>query len=192
MRLIGLVIMLLCGMQAAAQRVEIAVLGGGQFPQTSLASTEYQRSPAVQANFGYRIAHVPLVAAYAEVPVVFGLNAGITSGITALPQNYNALYVTPGLKLKFASSFPISPFLAGGVGYARLKSSSTLANGTPNPTPVNNTSVFDIGGGVDWKIAPFMSFRVEVRDFYTGLPNSTGLTGRKHSLLPGGGLVLRF
>jgi opacity protein-like surface antigen len=179
---------------AAAQSAEVAVLGGGQFPQGSGAFT-FERSPAVQGNLAVRVAHVPLLAAYLEVPVTFGLNSSVMSALgnpTAIPRNYNALYVTPGLKIKFAPISPISPYLVGGVGFARLQGSATLENGATNPARTRNTEVFDFGGGLDFKIAPFLSFRAEVRDYYVGLPNGVGLSGRQHTLLPMGGLVLRF
>ncbi len=188
-----LIVFAIC-LQAAAQSAEIAVLGGGKFPQGTGDFT-VEKSPAVQLNFAGRIAHVPLLSAYVEVPVTFGLNSSIRTAIGAplnIPRNYNSLFVTPGLKVKFAPISPISPYLAGGVGFARLQGSSTLADGSPNPNRTQNSSVFDIGGGLDFKFFPFLSFRVEVRDYYVGLPTATGLSKRQHTVVPMGGLVLRF
>ncbi len=188
----ALMLVLAFGITAAAQTFELAGLGGGQFPQSSGTAT-FQKSPAAQVNLAFRIAHVPLIAAYAEMPVVFGLKNDITPGtFTAIPRDYKSLYFTPGLKIKFAPISPISPFLAGGVGFARLTGSSTLVNGTTNPNPTSTKAIFDVGGGLDFKAAPFLSFRVEVRDFYAGLPNGQGLSGRQHTIIPSGGLVLRF
>ena len=192
MLLIALLLVLAC-LPAAAQRTEIAVLGGVKFPQGT-GNFTVQRSAAAQINIAARIAHVPLLAAYLEVPIVFGVNSSLSAigNPTSIPRDYNSLFITPGVRVKFAPISPVSPFLAAGVGYARLSSSNLLQNGAPNPHPTSNSALFDLGGGLDFKIFPFLSFRAEVRDFYVGLPTGGGLSGRQHTVVPSGGLLLRF
>jgi hypothetical protein len=52
----------------------------------------------------------------------------------------------------------------------------------------------DFGGGLDWKIAPFISARAEARDFYSGGIglSLTSLNERQHNLVTTLGLVLKF
>ena len=169
-----------------AQSNELAITAGGQFSSNDFFQSG--NSLAVGANFAHRIAHVPFLGLYFELPVVVAPKSVIRVNST----DYSSLYVTPGLKLKFAPSFPISPYIAGGVGFARFHSGATSVTSDQTSTK----AVFDVGGGLDFKIAPFFSARAEVRDFYSGLPNfdlvSSGLSGRQNNVVPQIGLVFRF
>ncbi|MGE5114596.1 MAG: outer membrane protein [Acidobacteriaceae bacterium] len=181
-----LVLCLILPAATFAQKNELAITAGGQFPNNSEFNSG--ASWAVGASFAHRIFHAPLASLYWEIPVV-----GAPESIMKTPfrTTYSSLFVTPGLKVKFAPEFPLSPWLAAGVGVARYHNAA-------NATFAEETStkaVFDVGGGIDWKIAPFISARAEVRDFYSGLPDlgsATNLSGRQHNVVPQVGLVLRF
>lgn len=170
---------------ASAQAHELAITAGGQFPYNN--QFDSGASFAVGANYAGRLIHIPLAALYVELPVVVG-----PKSVTRLPSrsNYSSLFITPGLKLKLAPEFPVSPYVAAGIGYARFHQD---ANGSVSSQSVN-TEVYDFGGGLDFKIAPFISWRGEVRDFYSGFPdfNSLPNTGRQHNVIAQTGLVLRF
>ncbi len=179
-----------CCVPAQAQKNEIGVVVGGYVP---IGST-FDISPgvALEGSFAHRLIGVPLASVYAELPVAAGFRVGGNTrvGDIVSTSNYSALFITPGLKLKLAPSFPVSPWLAVGVGYARFHSGSTSL--TPNTT--ESKFVADVGGGIDMKIAPFVSLRGEVRDFHTTSANAlltaVGVTG--HNLMAAGGLVVRF
>jgi opacity protein-like surface antigen len=131
---------------------------------------------------------VPLVSLYVEVPVfgTFDSTASI-AGSTLTNPKYSALFVSPGLKVKLAPSFPVSPYFVAGGGLARFSKSNVTTSDT------TNTGVFDVGGGLDFKFFPYLSFRTEVRDFYSGSPNVTNnFTNREHQIIASGGIVLRF
>lgn len=184
--LIVFVLCLLVPLGASAQKNELAVTAGGQFPNNSEFNSG--TSWAVGASFAHRIFHAPLASLYWEIPVV-----GAPESVMKTPfrTTYSSLFVTPGLKVKFAPEFPISPWLAAGVGVARYHNSANATFSDETSTK----AVFDIGGGIDFKIAPFLSARGELRDFYSGLPDiasASGLSGRQHNVVPQVGLVLRF
>jgi hypothetical protein len=170
---------------ASAQAHELAITAGGQFPSNQ--QFDSGASFAVGASYAGRMFHVPLASLYFELPVVVG-----PKSVTRLPSrsNYSSLFITPGLKLKLAPEFPVSPYVAAGVGYARFHQD---ANTVVNAQSVN-TEVYDFGGGLDFKIAPFISWRGEVRDFYSGFPSFNSLpdTGRQHNVVAQTGLVLCF
>lgn len=176
---------LLVSTAAFAQSNELAITAGGQFPRNN--QFDSGTSFAVGANFAHRIVHVPLASLYFEVPIVVG-----PKSVLHLPStsNYSSLFVTPGLKLKLAPGFPISPYLAAGVGLARYR----LDASTTTNSETVNTNVFDFGGGLDFKFFPFLSWRGEVRDFYSGPPSFSAVTdsGRQHNLVAQTGLVFRF
>lgn len=175
---------------ALAQKNEIGVVLGGYVP---IGST-FDVSPgvALEGSFAHRLIGVPMASVYAELPVAAGFRVGSKTPIGQVisASNYSALFIAPGLKLKLAPSFPVSPWFAVGVGYARFHSGSTSLM----PNTSENKLVADVGGGIDMKIAPFVSLRGEVRDFHTTSANALltaiGVTG--HNIVAGGGLVLRF
>jgi len=173
-------------LSASAQKNDIGITAGGYFP----LKTQYHinTSFAIGGAFAHRIASVPLLSLYIEVPVygTFNSTADITGSTLTRPK-YSALFVTPGLKLKFAPSFPITPYVVFGGGLAHFsKSNVTTGDST-------NTGTFDVGGGLDFKIAPYVGIRTEVRDYYSGSPNLTvNFTDRQHQLIATAGLVFRF
>jgi hypothetical protein len=173
-----------------AQSNELAVTLGGYFPINSPSNAD--NAFAIGGSFAHRVASVPLISLYVEVPVYRTFDStthffsAVGSPLTNFNQ-YNALFVTPGLKLTLAPSFPISPYFVAGGGLAHFgKSTATVSDST-------NTGVFDVGGGLDFKIAPYLSARTEFRDYYSGSPNlSAGFTDREHQVIASAGLVLRF
>jgi len=58
----------------------------------------------------------------------------------------------------------------------------------------DNEFTADWGGGLDFKIFPYVSLRLEARDFYSEVPPlalpSNG--GHQNNVVASGGLVLRF
>jgi opacity protein-like surface antigen len=174
---------------SSAQSIELAIGAGGYLP---VNNDQADKALAVQGTFSARILHVPLVALYFDLPVVGTLNTTVTSTqqLTSL-GTYSAMFIAPGLKIKLAPGFPMSPYIAGGIGVARFSKSDSLAAGGEN---VTSTNVFDVGGGLDTKIFPYLSLRGEVRDFYSGNARLalSNLDQRQHNVVITGGLVLRF
>jgi hypothetical protein len=184
--LLSILVLVLFTIPAAAQSNELAVTFGGYFPINSPvnASTAF----TIGGSFAHRIASVPLLSAYLEVPVfgTFTSTANVISTVQGRP-NYSALFVTPGLKLKLAPEFPVSPYFVAGGGFVHFSKS----NVTTDESTYSGT--FDVGGGLDFKIAPFFSARGEVRDFYSGSPNVVAnFSSREHQLITSLGLVFRF
>jgi hypothetical protein len=167
----------------------LALGAGGYFP-VNLSGVG--NAAAIEGNAAFRIASVPFFSAYVEVPVVGTLNSHVTTAGLTSPASYSALFVAPGLRLKFAPGFPVSPWVAVGGGLAHFSGSSRLR--LLSGTDTTNTSVFDYGGGLDVKIAPFLSIRGEVRDFYSGGLgfNLATFNERQHNIVATTGLVVRF
>jgi hypothetical protein len=184
---------LLSAMTVWAQKVELAIGAGGYFPVNLSGAGN---AAAIEGSAAYRVASVPFVSAYVEVPVVAsfdtGFNATLGPGFgPTLSSSYSALFVAPGLRVKISPGFWVSPWLAVGGGLAHFSPSSGLRAAGADST---NTGVFDYGGGLDWKIAPFISARTEVRDFYSGGLgfNLANFNQRQHNIVATAGLVLRF
>lgn len=154
---------ILVALPAFAQKNELAIGGGGYFP-VNLSGVG--NAVAIEGSFAHRIASVPLVSAYIELPVVGTLNSSVNNfGLTS-SASYSALFIAPGVRVKLTPAFFISPWIAAGGGLAHFSANSGLRLFSGSDT--TNTGVFDFGGGLDAKVAPFFSVRGEVRDFYSG------------------------
>jgi hypothetical protein len=190
---------------AAAQKVDAAFVVGGAFgsdvtgtaivlpfgPNTT-QTIESTNQIFFEGELGIRLLNAHLVSFYAELPV-----AGIPSQpIKFLTEpgglaHLGTVFITPGIRLKFAPAAPVSPWAGIGGGYAHYSLD------TFNTT--DNKAVFEYGGGFDIKTGiPLLGFRAEVRDFVTddpnfGIPEFVSRSGfHHHNILAGGGVVLRF
>lgn len=151
-----------------------------------LTASNYNPGAGVgfQLNYAHRFFHVPLVSVYGEIPFVAGFDTSVSVADLAR-ENYNSYYVTPGVKVKFAPGFIISPYLAAGVGWSHFSSTQTNTSDTKFAA--------DFGGGLDFKVFPFVTLRLEARDFYSGVPQLIVPTsGNQNNIVVSGGVVLRF
>jgi hypothetical protein len=123
--------------------------------------------------------------------------------VKAAPQTQNAigqyafLFLTPHIRVKFQPSAAFSPWLSFGGGYARFLEKAPLSAASFERGTDTGTFVF--GGGIDTRpivtiLKVPIGFRVEVRDFYSGLPNYNQqiAANRQNNLAFSGGLLLRF
>ena len=168
-----------------AQKNEFAVLGSSF--QTS-ASFNVHGGEGLQINYAHRLVDVKLAALYLELPFEagWGGSRSITQG-NLLHENYNTMYLTPGLKLKILPTSFISPYLAGGMGWGGFRSTNTSAT--------SNKFAGDIGGGADFTILPILSLRAEVRDYWSSAPTLDVLSvfhGNINNVVISGGAVFRF
>jgi hypothetical protein len=172
---------------AHAQANDIALTVGGYFEVSN--PLDLGAAAALEGAFAHRIAHIPLFAVSAELPVAGSFSSSIptVSGLT-LAKSYTSLFITPGLRLRLAPSFPISPYVSAGLGYGHFHH-QLYGGGTSS----DSTLALDIGGGLDLKLLPFVSIRAELRDFNTGgLGIESEAFGRQNNLFATIGLAVRF
>jgi len=203
-----LFVMLCASTFALAQQADVAVVVGGSFVNDSRVT--FLAAPTIvdtvktnnhifyEGALGLRLVNAGVVSLSFEVPVV-GIHSSNSQvaiaapvGNTTITLDTSALFITPALRLKIVPSSPISPWLSVGGGWARFSTDGG---------PTSNKGAIEYGGGLDFKTGlPLLGFRAEVRDFVTGDPNfgfSNIVTGdngglRRHNLMVGGGVVLRF
>ncbi len=183
---------LLLALSAFAQKNDIAVTGGGYFEATS--PVNLGAAWALEGSYARRIAGVPMLSLSAELPIATSLGGSSIPTLSGfnIATSYDALFITPGLRVRLAPSFFLSPYVAAGLGYARFNK-TLLGGGTTS----NGTMAFDIGGGLDMKILPHISLRGEIRDFNSGgldLPSlvTTFATGRQNNIFVTAGIAVRF
>jgi hypothetical protein len=172
---------------AHAQSNDVALTGGGYFAASN--PLDLGVAWAIEGSYARKIASVPLVSLSAELPVAGSFTSSIpTLSGTSIARSYTSLFITPGIRVRLAPSFPISPYVSAGLGYGRFN--RQLTDGT-NST--NGTFAYDIGGGLDLKVLPFISLRAEVRDFNSGGIGLESLAlGRQNNLFVTAGVAVRF
>jgi opacity protein-like surface antigen len=178
---VAMLCLCLSSVAAHAQSNEFAAEASGLLTASNYAVGD---GVGFQLNYAHRFFHVPLVSVYGEIPFVAGYNNSYSVADLAR-EDYNSYYVTPGVRVKFAPGFFISPYLAAGVGWSHFSSQQTSASDTKFAA--------DFGGGLDIKVLPFVGLRLEARDFYSGVPQlSLPTTGNQNNVVVSGGFVLRF
>lgn len=181
---------------ALAQGNDLAVVVGGKFtPSASSASgtTTVNHAVAFEGSFAHQIKGFTLASLQIEVPVMAAPNSTIKSSNFFASKSYNSLYITPGLRLRFASEASISPWVAVGGGVARFSSSSTSVVGGFSAASGALKGVVEGGGGVDFKAPGPLTFRVEAREYFSGAPNLNLPNLSLHNnIFAGAGLVLKF
>jgi Outer membrane protein beta-barrel domain len=173
---------------ARAQTNDLGATAGGYFAGSN--PLNIGAAGALEASYAHRIASVPLLSLSAELPLAASFRSAIPtlSGIT-LARSYTSLFIAPGVRLRLAPRFPLSPYVSVGLGYGRFQ--RRLFN---NTTSSYGALAVDIGGGLDIKILPYVSLRGEVRDFNSSTAGIESLlaAGRQNNFFVTFGLGVRF
>jgi opacity protein-like surface antigen len=159
------------------------------------AALQFGRALTHQATFAWRVWRSDHAGLSIEVPFLASPAFEVTTPSNSLPKEYASLYLTPGVRVAVPVGGPISAFGAIGAGYARYSESRLRRDGSPNPSQQDtNTGALGFGGGVDVKAWPWLGFRGEIRDVYTGARRFSIPTPSPsvHNVVVSGGLVLRF
>jgi len=186
-------------LSAFAQKNELALVAGAKITPTvgSTATgnqTTFSTGFSYEANYAAELAHVPAVSLHLEFPFVGAPTTNLTSSNLLAVNSYNAFFITPALRLKLLPGSPVSPWFSAGYGIGHFSPGTTTQGGLAVTVPSTNKGTAQGGAGLDFH-PPLMpvAFRMEVRDFYTGVPNLNTLTIKaRHNLFVGGGIVLRF
>jgi hypothetical protein len=219
MRLIvGLFIgIVLCSISVSAQEKnnEVGlVIGATVTPSQSLAPNasligpngsvlsdrdlKFDASLALGAEYDRRIISGNRVAIYGGLDFLASPNdVQLSQRTQNAPKSYAYIFLTPHVRAKFNPRGALSPWVEFGGGYARFLSTTPPATTTFERG--RNTGTFEFGGGVDTHTVLRLlkipiGFRMEVRDFYSGLPNyNVKVAGSlQNNLAFTGGLLVRF
>jgi len=183
---------------AAAQNHEIGLSLGrlsGPARSSSVGSISLSGGIALQANYGHRLLSRRHFSVLPEVHFLANGLREISARDSGVTRDVATLYVTPGVRVKFAPSAKVTPYAVVGGGYALYEQSHFTVSNMPNAAPrFTHRGTFLFGGGVDAPLWRWIGLRLEVRDFHSGNPrfNATGLSGGQHNVVAGGGIVLRF
>lgn len=198
-----LAVLALAASAAAQQKNELAGLIGRTFisnqrvPNTNFFDNTVHSGNGLtfEVNYGRRLLSSELLALTFEVPAVFNPDEDLNYGINVIPEQYSSFFVTPSARVNIFPATALSPWVSVGGGFGRFNESSNLLFGGTNPGKTGTTTgVFQIGAGLD--VTPWRSlgFRLDIRDFDSGVPQLNVDTGktRQHNIFVGGGVVWHF
>jgi len=149
----------------------------------------------IGGNYSHLLKTYGIFGISGEVPVAYSFDMDLNTGENLIPEAYKSLFVTPAVRVNFFSGQGVSPWVSVGGGYGFFKQSNQLVFGGPNPGKTStSTGVFQIGAGLDVWPWEKWGFRLEARDFYSGVPdlNVTTVRSRQHNYYVGGGVIRRF
>jgi opacity protein-like surface antigen len=179
----------------ADDRVDVGLLLGSTRATDEGGVLQFGRGLTYQATFAWRFWTNDQLGVSIEVPFLASPAFEVTTPGNSLPKEYASLYLTPGVRVTVLVGGPISAFGTIGAGYARYSESRLRRDGSPNPSQQDtNSGALEFGGGVDVKTWPWLGFRGEIRDVYTGSRHfSIPTPGPSvQNVVISGGLVLRF
>ena len=180
----------LLGAQDSSPRQELGLTLG-----RVLSDARLGLGTAMQVDYGYRVATMGSTAVFVDVHFLANPQRKVSVAEPTATQDVAALFLTPGVRLKFLYESRVSPYVTAGGGLSVLEHSRTVFSGQPNPAPrTTKGAAFTYGAGVDVRIHRWLALRGEVRDFYAGSPvlNLRNVPGRQNTVVVSGGLVLQF
>lgn len=173
----------------------IGALSGPNRVATSRQTLNFSSGVAFQGNYSRYIRSYKHADLYGEIHVLASPQQQVTSTLTSATRDFSALYVTPGVKVKFYPKKKLSPWATAGGGYAMYAQSTKTIAGAVNAAPRHaGSGAFQFGGGMDYLWNSRYSFRVELREFYTGSPKfNTPVFGRgQFHFVLGAGIVIHL
>lgn len=182
--------------EASAQsRFNVGLLLGSTSVTDEGAVLQFDRGTTYQSTFAWRVWRTESASLSVEVPFIASPAFTVVTPGASLPLEYASLYLTPGVRVTFLPSAPVSFFGAVGGGYARYSESKLKADRSANPNQRDtNAGAVEFGAGIDVRGFRWLGFRGELRDVYTGSRNFSIPTPgpRVHNVVGSGGLVIRF
>lgn len=180
--------------QTASRGTSLIGSSGTALPNRDIT---FDSSLTLGAEYDRRLGLTRRIAVYGGIDFLASPNdVKLSQPIQNVPSQYAFIFLTPHVRVKFHPSGAFSPWLSFGGGYARFRETAPLA--TPSFRPGTNTGTFVFGGGLDTRtvlrvLKIPIGFRVEVRDFYSGVPNySVRVDGLQNNLAFTGGLLIKF
>jgi len=197
-------LLLLCAGQAFGQGWEFGAFGGQALSQTRYiqgptgGQIQVSSSYAAGLHFDHGFTHSPIVLPHVEIEFTVLPPRIVKSASTAVPQSYDSLYLTPGLRLEFLPRAKMRPWVAAGGGYTLYIQSQVLTNGQTYSIHFVNRAAVDYGGGLDFRIwrskhySWSLNLRGQVRDFVSGNPslNAPLASSVQHNVVASGGIVI--
>ena len=177
------------------------VIGVTTTPNQTLSqggSLSFNASLALGAEYDRRLANTKRLAIYGGADYLASpLDVKLSQPPLGVSPQYAYEFLTPHVRVKLNPAGPIAPWLSFGGGYTRFLEKAPSNNTSFKPG--TNTDTFEFGAGIDTRSVVRLlripiGFRLEVRDFYSGVPNYNRQidASRQNNVAFTGGLLIRF
>ena len=190
---------------AFAQVNEVSVTVGRTFVSTQTIQNppagdlnpniHFGNEESVAFNYARLLKSRGFLGFSAELPVAVYPRMDLNTYANQIPKDIGALFITPSARVNFFYGQSLTPWVSVGGGYARFREASKLNFYGDNPGPTgSNTGVVQFGIGLDVWPWQRWGFRMEARDFYSGVPalNVSTTNSRQHNYYVGVGVIRRF
>src|SRR5260370_16231880 len=161
-----LMLWMCCLSFAQEEKNELGLLLGAEvIPQATTSSNQklsFGRSIAYSVDCARRLSSGS-TALLLEFPFAAAPSHQVESAQLNAITSLATLFVTPSLRVRFASHAPASPWLSGGFGYGLYEGSSVLQKGVPNTEIHRIVGTAQFGGGIDVRTRLKLLFPIGLR-----------------------------
>lgn len=123
-------------------------------------------------NYARHVISLEVLSLALEIPFVANPDEDLHLHTSPVSASYRSYFVTPAARLNLFSNQGVSPWISAGGGFAYFSKHFTPGFSTAG----NSTGVLQIGGGLDVRLIRRFTLRGEVRDFWSGVPQSNVIT----------------
>jgi hypothetical protein len=193
MKIVGMVLGFSCTALAQVQNMEIITLfGPNTTSQVTLSGPNGPIPPPIpgktglseQISYGYQLHAFSAGTLFLELPTLWQFGGNVAA---AAPGNLASFrrtnwFFTPGVRFKIPTPTRISFYAAIGGGVATFNEMDARINGQLVASSTGDSGfspAFDFGGGIDFRITYWLSFRAEGRDYITS-SGYGGTAGSNH------------
>ncbi len=177
------------------------VIGATTTPSQTLSQggdLSFNASLALGAEYDRRLTTAKRVAIYGGADLLASpFDVKLSQPPQGVIPQYAYVFLTPHVRVKFNPAGRIAPWLSFGGGYARFLEKAPISSISFRPG--TNTGTLEFGAGIDTHNVVHVlripiGFRLEVRDFYSGLPNYNHNINAslQNNVAFTGGLLIRF
>ena len=148
-----------------------------------------------EGNFSHQFLNFGLAGISVEVPFVISPQTKLHFAPNQVPKDFSSYFITPAVRVNLFPTTAFSPWGSVGAGVGHYSPNANLEYGGPS-NGVNTTGgVFEVGFGLDVRVAGPIKIRGEFRDFNANAPSALNAghgTKRLNNLTAAAGVVFSF
>ena len=148
-----------------------------------------------EGNFSHQFFNFGLAGVSVEVPFVVTPETKMQFALNTVPKNFSSYFVTPAVRVNLFPTTAFSPWGSIGGGVGHYSPNAQLEFGGASNGVDTTAGVFEVGVGLDVRVAGPIKLRGEFRDFNASVSSAINAgrgTKRLNNLFAGAGVVFSF